>query len=228
MSQKRVLVIGLGRLGSSLVEELWDAHVEIVVVDKNEAAIDAVKQKASAAFVGDGSDPRVLEGISARETDVAIVTHGEDFEASVLTVTSLAKLKIPSIVARAMNERQAEVLRAVGATRAVLVEHEMGRRLAPEVLSPAAADLMDYAAQFRIIPWRAHGSVTGKTVSELKRAHEGINVLGYWADEAPLSLLSKKRRPTIPGPDYRIGDGHTLLLIGLHDSVEAFLARDWD
>ena len=114
-------------MGSSLVEDLWDTNIEIVVVDKNPAAVEAVKDKSSAAFVGDGSEQRVLEGIGGRQLDVAVVTYGEDFESTVLAVSTLAQMKVPCIIARGANERQASVLRAVGATRVVLIEAEMGR-----------------------------------------------------------------------------------------------------
>lgn len=226
MKQKTVLVVGLGPMGSSLVEELWDTNVELVVVDKNPAAIDAVKEKASAAFVADATDPQVLEGVGAKELHVAVVSFGEDFEAAVLTVSTLAQLKVPTIIARAKNDRQAAVLRAVGATRVVLVESEMGRRLAPEVLSPASSDLMEQAAAFRVVPWAARGGgVVGRTLAELDlpRRYE-VTVLGYWRGPAPAS--ARKRRLTPPTADYRIEEGDTLLLIGLGNAVEKFLAED--
>jgi trk system potassium uptake protein len=225
MKQKTVLVIGLGPMGSSLVEELWETNVEIVVVDRSAAAIEAVKDKASAAFVADASDPQVLEGVGARDLHVAIVTFGEDFESAVLTVATLVQLKVPTIIARAKNERQAAVLRAVGATRVVLVESEMGRRLAPEVLSPAASDLMEQAAAFRVVPWAAQGAVIGRTLAELDlpRRHE-VTVLGYW--RGPEVATMRKRRLDLPTPEYRIDATDTLLLIGLASAVEKFVAKD--
>jgi trk system potassium uptake protein TrkA len=222
VNKKNVLVIGLGRLGTSLVEELWDTNVEITVVDKDAAAVDAVKDKTSAAFVADGSDPRVLEDIGGRDLDVAVVTYGEDFEATVLAVSTLAQLKVPVIIARAANERQAVALRAVGATRVVLVEHEMGRRLAPEILSPASSDVMEYASSFRVVPWVATAAFSGHTLVELDiRRRWEITVLGYWRGSAPVT--GRKPRLAVPGPDYRVGEGDTLLLIGLGDAVEKFL-----
>jgi trk system potassium uptake protein TrkA len=223
--QKTVLIIGLGPMGASLVEELWDTNVEIVVIDRDPLAVDAVKERAHAALVADATDQTVLEGVASRDLRAAIVTHGEDFEAAVLTVSTLAQLRVPTIIARAKNERQAAVLRAVGATRVVLVEREMGRRLAPEVLSPAASELMEQAAAFRVVPWPAAGAVVGRTLAELDlpRRFE-VTVLGFWRggdrDAGP------RRRLTPPTAEYRIEGGDTLLLIGLATAVERFLAED--
>jgi trk system potassium uptake protein TrkA len=224
MAAMRVLVVGLGRLGTSLVDELSDTHVELMVVDKSAAAVDAVKDRVGAAFVADGSDPAVLENIGAGEMDVAIVTYGEDFEASVLAVASLVQAKVKRVLARGANERQAMVLRAVGATRVILVEDEMGRRLAPEVLSPASSDLIEYASSFRVVPWSPAGSFVGKTLAELdlRRRHE-ITVLGYWREG--VATGGRRPRPTLPGPDYRVEAADTLLIIGLHHAIERFLAE---
>jgi len=223
MERLRVLIVGLGRLGSSLVDELSDTHVELMVIDKSAVAVDSVKDRVSAAFVADGSDPAVLESIGVSEMDVAIVTYGEDFEASVLAVASLVQAKVKRVLVRGANERQASVLRAVGATRVILVEDEMGRRLAPEVMSPASSDLIEYASSFRVVPWSPVVSMVGKTLAELdlRRRHE-ITILGYWREGA--TAAGRKPRPVLPGPDYRVSASDTLLLIGLHDAVEAFLA----
>lgn len=224
MRKKRVLVIGLGRLGTSLVDELFDTGVEVAVIDKSAAAVDAVKDKVSAAFVADGSEPNVLESVGAREMDVAAITHGEDFETTVLAVATLAQLKVPAIFARVATERQAAVLRSVGATRVVLVESEMGRRLAPEVLSSAASELMEQAAAFRVLPWAAHGSFLGRSLADLDlpRRYE-VTVLGYWRGREAAARKQRLERPT---PDYRVAAGDTLLLIGLADALERFLAAD--
>src|SRR6187431_1248293 len=98
---KKVLVIGLGRFGSALAEELWDTNAELIVVDKDPEALDAHKSRASAAFVADASDPGVLENLGARDVDVAVVTSGEDFEATVMCVSQLAQLGVKTIFARA-------------------------------------------------------------------------------------------------------------------------------
>lgn len=224
MKEKTVLVMGLGRMGSALVEELWDTGVQLLVVDKNPQAIDALKDKASAAFVADASDPHVLEGVGAKDIDVAVITYGGDFEAMVLTVASLAQMSVRSVIARARNERQAAVLRAVGATRVVLVESEMGRRLVPEVLSPASSHLMEHAASFRVVPWLSAPWAVGKTLADLDlpRRFE-ISVLGYLRED---DATSRKKKLVVPGKDYTVEQGDTLFIIGLAPAIEKFLAYE--
>ena len=221
MASKRVLVVGLGRFGSALADELWDTGSELVLIDKDADAIDAFKSKASAVFVADANDPGVLESVGAKDVDVAVVTSGEDFEATVLCVSQLAQMGVKTIFARAASDRQAHVLRAVGATRAIQVEDEMGRRVAVQVLNPTAAHLMDFATHFRVVPWVAVPPYVGKTLAEAKFRKFEINVLGFFQKDTRADQNPKLHLAT---PDYRIQEGDTLLLVSEEEKLERFLA----
>lgn len=222
MSHKKVLVIGLGRFGSALAEELWNTTCELLIVDKDPEAVDAHKSRASAAFVADASEPGVLENVGARDVDIAVVTSGEDFEASVLCVSQLSQLGVKVIFARAANDRQAHVLRAVGATRAVQVENEMGRRMAVQVLNPVAAHLLDFAMHFRVVPWLPRPPYVGKTLASAQLRKHEITVLGYLKADAAVDATPRMQ---LPGPDYVIKEGETLLLVSEEESLERFFAQ---
>lgn len=215
---RRVLVIGVGRFGRALIEELWETGCDLVAVDKDPEAIDAVKSKTAAAYVADGTDPAVLENIGAREVDVAVVTAGEAFEDTVLCVSQLAQLNVKVIFARAANDRQAHVLERVGATRAVQVENEMGRRLAVQVLNPVARQLLDFATNFRVIPWTPEPAYVGKTLAQANFRRFELNVIGFFAGDPDNPKLQ------FAAPGYSIEAGHTLLLVGDEDAIERFLA----
>jgi trk system potassium uptake protein TrkA len=220
LAQKKVLVIGLGRFGSALANELWDTGCELLVIEKDPETLDPFKAKAAAAFVADANDPGVLESVGAKDVDVAVVTSGEDFEATVLAVSQLAQLGVKTIFARAASERQAHVLRAVGATRALQLEDEMGHRVAVQVLNPTATHLMDFAMHFRVVPWVAVRDYFGRTLAEAKFRTFEINVLGYFKKDTQ----ADRPKLLLPTPDYRIQQGDTLLLVGEEESLERFLA----
>ncbi|MBI2394774.1 MAG: TrkA family potassium uptake protein [Deltaproteobacteria bacterium] len=131
---RRVLVIGIGSFGSALVEALHRQGAEVIVIDESAAAIESVKDLCAHAVVADGTDPRVLAAVEATSCDSVVVSFGEDFEASVLAVASLKKLGVREVAARATNQRQSDVLLAIGATRVIQLEIEGGRRLAEELV----------------------------------------------------------------------------------------------
>ena len=221
MAQKRVLVVGLGRFGAALATELWETGCELILVDKDPEAIDPFKAKAGAAFVADANDPGVLESLGAKDVNVAVVTSGEDFEGTVLAVSQLAQLGVKTIFARAASERQAHVLRAVGATRAIQVEDEMGHRVAVQVLNPTSEHLVDFATHFRVVPWLAVPAYVGKTLAEASFRKFEINVLGFFQKD---SQAEKNPKLQLSAPDYRIQQGDTLLLVGEEEKLEHFLA----
>lgn len=217
---KKVLVIGVGRLGGSLIEELWENGCDLIVVDKDAEAIEGVKNKASAAFVADATDPRVLESIQARDVDVAVVTAGEAFEGVVMCVSQLVELGVKIIFARAANQRQVRVLERLGVTRAVQVENEMGHRLAMQVLNPVSSHLLDFATHFRVVPWVATPAYVGKALSAANFRRFELNVIGWFGGGD-----AAKPRLNFPTPDYEIQAGHTLLLVGQEEAIERFLAH---
>jgi trk system potassium uptake protein TrkA len=218
MIGKRVLVIGLGQFGTAIVDSLWDAGAEVVGIDESADAVDAVKDRTSAAFVGDATVIRTLEGIGAKDFDVAVVTMGEHFEPAVLCVATLARMGVREILARAATNRRADVLRAVGATRVVQLEAEMGRRLAADLLTPLAQDLVEVAANYRVVPWAAHGPLVGKTLasSGLRNKYR-LNVIGVRKKNGPSARLEP------PNPEYSILEGDTLLLVGEGKDVSRFV-----
>jgi trk system potassium uptake protein len=224
MSNRRVLVIGLGAFGTSIVETLWSGRgLDVIAVDPSEAAVDRVKARTATAFVGDGSDAKVLADIGASDMDVAVVSFGEDFEASVLAVSSLKKLGVPQIVARSSSERQSEVLRAVGATRVLELEHEMGARIATELFAECSNDLLDFAHGYRVVPWTATGSLVGKSLVEtgLRQKYD-VTVLGVGHGK---ELIGGTHRIVPTTPEYRIQAGDTLMLVGEEKAVARFLAE---
>lgn len=224
MTRKRVLVIGLGAFGSSIIDTLWKSReVETLAVDASDDAVDRIKGRTSAAFVGDASDPRVLADIGSRDADCAVVSFGEDFEASVLCVATLSKLGVKEIVARAANDRQADVLRAVGATRVLELEREMGARIATEVVAGASSELLDFAHGYRVVPWVAQGELVGKSLQQAGiRKRYDVTVLGF--GNAPDSK-GRPRSITPATPDYVIAKDDILMLVADEACMDRFLAE---
>lgn len=224
MKLKRVLVIGVGRFGTALVEELWRGRCEVVVVDTSAENVDVVRDRTSHAYVGDATNPKVLEGLGAGHMDAVVVTFGMAFEATVLCVASLKRLGAHYVIARAETRRQAEILEMVGANRVMQIEAEMGERLGRELVGSVSAELLDLADHYQVAPWIARGELVGRTLAEaeLRRRYE-LTVLGYRRGgpaEGPRGRL------TVPTADYVIGAGDTLLLVGEDHRVATFFREN--
>ena len=219
MNSGRILVIGSGEFGTSILERLWEFGTEVVLLDADKETVETFRDRVDACFVGDATNPEVLENLDLKGVSTAIVTWGEDFEASVLSVATLKKLQVNNILARATTERQAAILKTVGASRVIRLESEMGQRVATDLTTPISDDLLELAQSYRIVPWAASGPLVGQTLAEAGfRSRYRINVIGYRRRQD-----GQRQHLSLPTAEYRIGENDTLMLVGEEDDVNRFV-----
>ncbi len=227
MKKKKVLVICLNEFGAAIVSALWDGGAETVAVDADAAAVEEVKDRCDAAFVGDATDFEVLKGLAA-DVDTAVVAFGEEFEASVLVVAQLRKLGVKEIVARATTPTRADVLRAVGATRIVQLEREMAVHVAADIATPVSSEVLDLAGDQRVQPWPAGRDLVGKAldVDGLRKRHS-VAVIGWYRPAAGKSgeKPEAKAKGTIEpmSADYVVREGDVLMLVGEMAAILRFV-----
>lgn len=130
----RVVVVGLGKFGRALVETLADRGADVLAIDRNMEVVQEASDSLPAVVQADATDLNALRSAGVRGASTAVVAIGDDFQAAVLSTSILRELGIERITARANSEREARILRLVGATEVVFIEQEMGRRLAISLL----------------------------------------------------------------------------------------------
>ena len=70
---KSILLIGLGRFGRHIAEELNKLGHEVMAVDENEDRVNAVLSIVTNAQIGDSTNAEFLEALGVRNFDVCIV-----------------------------------------------------------------------------------------------------------------------------------------------------------
>ena len=83
-TKRQFAVIGLGRFGHSVAETLVKKGCEVLAIDRDETKIQAISDLATFAVQCDATDERALKAVSCQNVDVAVVSIGENIEASVL------------------------------------------------------------------------------------------------------------------------------------------------
>ena len=135
-----VLVVGLGRFGSAVAENLVESGVEVLAVDSDPRLVKEWADRLTQVVEGDTTDADMLRQIGAGELTQAVVAIGTSVEASVLTVSHLSDLGVPVIWAKALSPAHGRILERVGATRIVYPEREVGAKTARLL----AENLLDY------------------------------------------------------------------------------------
>src|SRR5215207_8059034 len=140
---KQFVVIGLGRLGISMVATLDSLGHDVLAIDKSESVIQSLADDLPNVHLV-ATDEDAVRGLNVEGFDAAAVMIGENhIEASILATATLKEVGVPRIVARATGGIHARVLEKVGADRVIQPEREIGEQLARTMASPVLLDYVD-------------------------------------------------------------------------------------
>jgi trk system potassium uptake protein len=215
--KQSVLVIGLGRFGSSAALELMRLGHDVLAVDRDEAVINDIAPEVTHALQLDATDVDALRGIGAAEFAHAIVAISGNAESSVFTTMALKQLGVPNVVAKAGSPLHGAILERVGADRVVYAEREMGVRVAHLFAYPNVVDYIDVSPEFGLVMLRPPAPFAGRTLRELD--FETRYRL------TPVALRRGERLTVNPSDDERVEADDMLILIGRDDGL-ARLAAD--
>ena len=143
-------VIGLGRFGYSVAETLVKKGCEVLAIDRDDEKIQAISDIATFAVQCDATDERALKAVSAQNVDVAVVSIGENIEASILIVQTLKEMGIQSIVAKAVAPIQGKILKNLGVDEVIYPERDTAIRLAHRLISPNVLEYLELAPGYSI------------------------------------------------------------------------------
>lgn len=214
-NSRRVTVIGLGRFGWSVARTLHELHYDVTAIDLDARQVEGARDFVALAAQGDGTDEEVLRSLQVERSAVAVVAQGSNMEASILATLVLKRIGVPWVVAKATTELHAEVLRRVGADRAIFPERDAGIRLAHTLGVPRIDDYISLSPTSGIAKLAVPPNLTGRTVEE---AHAACG--------ARLSVLALKRGRhliTTPSLTEHIERGDELVVIGPDAEIEAFV-----
>ena len=92
------VVVGLGTFGLTVASELLKRGCQVTAIDKDEKKVELASEFAIDVIIADGRDKKPLEEAGVSSADAAVVSIGEDLEASFLVTLHLKELGIPWIV----------------------------------------------------------------------------------------------------------------------------------
>ncbi|MGI6029275.1 MAG: potassium channel family protein [Candidatus Heteroscillospira sp.] len=198
-------VIGLGRFGSALAVSLAEAGLEVVAVDRDEAAVRRVRDKVEQAFVCDELTTANLLEAGIQDCDVVVVCIGSLIDVSVLTTLRVVSMGVKRVISKAINKEHGEILEKIGA-EVVYPEHDMALRLAQRLSANSVIEYISLSVDMEIAEFEAEGELIGKTVMDLElRRRFGLNIIA----------IQHGGRTTIAvDPHYRFEPGDVLVVIG--------------
>ena len=206
--KKQVCVIGLGRFGSVVAQELFQSGHDVLAIDIDEAKIQQQLGQATYSVRADATSESVLRELAIPDYDVAIVAlGGENIQTSILATVLLRSMDVPYVIARAANELHGSTLERVGADRIVYPEAESARRVVHIGFNSGVIDYMPILPNYGISKLRPMEQMLGHTLEEagLTGSHDGHGV----------SVLAIRRGRTSvlhPAKDEEIKAGDVLFV----------------
>ena len=213
--RNQFLVVGLGRFGGALAEDLIAHGHEVLGIDTNPKLVQSYAQKLTHVVEADSTDAEAMRQLGAADFPVAVVAIGTEVEASILTTSVLVDLGVPQIVAKAISEPHGKILSRVGAHRVVFPEQDMGLRVARSLAGRDVIDYMELDPGFVLLETKAPPELVGKTLGEAEvRRRYGLTVV---------SVKGKDKAATYATPETRIEEGDILVVAGETRRVEEFV-----
>lgn len=210
---KSFLVIGLGRFGTSLAQELCVQGNEVLAMDVLDERVQAAADLVTRAVAADARDPEVLRAMGARNFDCAVVAFSEDVGDSALITLNLKEAGVPRVVSKASSAVHRKVLEKIGADQVVFPEQEMALRLARNLSNVDILNFIELSADYSIVERRCPAQWVGSTIRALDiRAKYQLNVLAVRQEDGELLIA--------PGGDYALRPRDSLVVLGGNQEIE--------
>lgn len=139
-------IIGLGKFGSVVANDLILQGKTVIIADKDEQALKELQDKVSCAFVLDSTNIAALKEAGFADIDLVVVSIGENIEQSILTTMALKEIGVPNIIAKATSNIHGQILSKIGATKVIYPEKESAKRLVKELISDIDFEVIDLSA----------------------------------------------------------------------------------
>lgn len=163
----KFLIIGLGNFGFSLAVKLTQMGHEVIGVDEQIRKIEEIKDMITQAICLDCRHPDAVKNLPLKNTDVVVVSIGENEGANILTTALMKKMKVPRLISRSVSPLHETILEAMGVTEIVRPEEETAERWARKLSAHNVVDSFELTDKYSIVVAEIPSKYDGKTIREV-------------------------------------------------------------
>ena len=212
MAKKSFLVIGLGRLGTSLALTLSKMGHDVLAVDRNEEHVSAIADHVTHSMIADASEERVLKQLGVSNFDCVVVAVGDDLRSSILTTVLCKEQGAKRVISKAYDDLHAKLLVKTGADKVIMPERETGVRLAHALANESVLDIIELSQEYSITEMRVPQEWVDKSLQELDvRARYKVSVIAVKRGESMNVAV---------GAGYTLREGDEIIMLGANDCLQ--------
>ncbi|MFA6036544.1 MAG: Trk system potassium transporter TrkA [Legionellales bacterium] len=222
----KIIILGAGRVGRTLAEQLLLEHNDVTLVDSSPHPLTYLSEKFDlCTVVGNAAFPEVLEKAGAHDADMIIAVTASD-EVNMLACEIAHHLfKTPSKIARIRNNeyiRYPQLFNAKAIAVDILINPE-------DLVINYVSRLVEYPNALQVLDF-AHGKIELVMVKALKDApligQPLRNVLVHLPSvEAKIVAISRQGKTIIPEPDTIIEVDDDVFFIAGKNNVREVISE---
>ncbi len=212
---KKFAVIGLGKFGFHAAKALFEDGNEVLAVDVNKNLVQEIDPHATQAVVLDATDKEALQALGLEHMDGVIVSTGTKISTSILICLHLQEMGVKKILAKALDDDHAKILKKVGATEIIHPERDMALRISKSLSRPNVIDFIPLSDDFDLVQVEPPREFIGKSLKDLNlRAKYNVYIIA-------VKELSRENYILAPAATFVIKTGDILTLLGKSQDINS-------
>lgn len=165
----KIVVVGCGRVGAGVARSLAGAGHSVTALDRDPAAFAGLgPQFGGRTVLGVGFDREALEAADVENADAIAVLTGSDEVNAVISRLASTRFRVPRVVARMYDPRQADLYRRLGVMTISPVSWGISRVVELVTLADLAVTASLGAGQVDVVEGVVTERLDGSPVSELE------------------------------------------------------------
>ncbi len=215
---KSVLIIGIGRFGHHLCQDMVDLGNEVMIIDEDEKAIEDLVPIVTSAMIGDCTNLEVLKSLGVRNYDICFVCIGSNFQSSLEITSQLKELGAKYVVSKANRDIQAKFLLRNGADEVVYPDRDIAEKAARKFSSDNVFDYIELTDDYSVYEIPPLPEWVGRSISQSDiRPKYHISIMGIKHSSGKVAML--------PSAGYIIQADDHLMILGNVTDVNKLLKK---
>ncbi|RUL88175.1 potassium channel family protein [Tautonia sociabilis] len=217
-----VIIVGFGRMGLLIAEELAGAGRAFVVIEQEPALVAEIERRGYLFVIGDATDEAVLIEAGLDRARALVTAVSSDADSVFITLTARQLAPNVTIIARAELPTSQKKLRQAGANHVVLTAAIGARRIASLLRSPNTVEFVELVTkqseldlEIQEIPIRPGEGLDGQSLrlADIGR-RTGVMVIAIKRAAGPVEFP--------PSSDQPLRAGDSIILLGRREQLDQF------
>ena len=130
----QVVLVGYGRVGRMIADQLAAQGVHFVVAEQNRELVDQLRRRDIAAVAGNAAEPAVLIQAHIANAALLVIATPDTFHVRAMIETARALNPSIKTLVRSHNEEEAGLLRSEGVDQVLMGEQELARSMTRHIV----------------------------------------------------------------------------------------------